>query len=72
MAPTYTVKSGTSTRGIDYWVVTIGPDGHEYAVTLVTKVRAQAEEWCKMLNRAAQVNEARREAVKGKRRTRWR
>jgi len=68
MSNPYVVKSGSGARGVDYWVVTAGPDGQEYPVSMTTKSSAQAERWCTELNRMYAANKERRATVKGRRR----
>ncbi len=62
----YTVKFSGGRRP-DYWVVTTGPDGQEYPVSMTTKSSAQAERWRTELERAYTANQVRRAAVKGRR-----
>lgn len=60
----YSVK----TDGKVFWVTATGPHGQEYAVTQTTKSKPQADEWCRALSRAAQINADRRVQAKGRKR----
>jgi hypothetical protein len=60
----YRIKSENG----QFIVVTDDKLGHEFDVTMPTRSKAQAEQWCTALGRAAQVNEDRRAKAKGLRR----